>query len=71
MKLTEEALKAIRASGPCKRELIHKLETSNTSLYRWLDENEENGKLTTVLAVNIISEHCSMTQDQILEQITV
>ena len=66
MKLTEEAKTAIQKNANLKKELIYHLANTSTTLYRWLDKNEENGMLTTVRAVEIIKEFGKMKAKDIL-----
>lgn len=68
MRITETAIKAIKDSTTAKRELTYQLETSYTSLYRWLDENPENGRLTTHLATKIISEETGLKVSEIIDE---
>jgi LEA14-like dessication related protein len=72
MKLTEQAIKAIKESAECRRELLYQLEISLSTLTRWLNTNAENGDLTTVKAVEIITTSLGVSQQEILieEKIT-
>lgn len=38
------------------------------TIERWIDDNKENGPLTTVKAIEIISEETGLTQEQILTE---
>lgn len=66
MQLTETAIKAIRESVECRREIQYQLEVSQSTMYRWLDENEMDGKLTTARVLGIIRDTTGLTDDQIL-----
>lgn len=68
MKLTKQAIAAIRKNAECKRELMYQLETSYTTIYRWLESNNANNDLTKALSLKIISETTGLTNEQILEQ---
>lgn len=69
MFLTKKAIEAIKASINAKRELVYQLGTTYSSLYRWLDSNEKDGKLTTATAISIITEETKLTQKQILTKV--
>ncbi len=66
MKLTQQAINAIRESKECRAELLYQMEISSGSLYNWLSANDENGKLTTALALKIIAENTGLKQNQLL-----
>lgn len=66
MQLTDTGITAIRDSAECRRELMYQLEITQTTIYRYLDENKPNGKLTTALALRIIKETTGLTDKQIL-----
>lgn len=68
MKLTEQAIKAVKESAECRRELLYQLEVSLSTLTRWLNTNAENGDLTTVKAVEIITTSLGVTQEEILTE---
>ena len=68
MRLTKQAINAIRKNAECKRELMYQLEISYTTIYRWLESNKQNNDLTKALSLNIISETTGLTNEQILEQ---
>jgi len=55
MKLKTEIIERIKGRDDIKNELIEALGCSRMSLWNWLNKNDENGKLTTVEAVIIIS----------------
>ena len=56
MRLTKQAIAAIRKNAECKRELMYQLEISYTTIYRWLESNNANNDLTKALSLKIISE---------------
>ena len=66
MQLTEQAIKAVRESVECRREIQYQLEVSQSTMYRWLDENEMDGKLTTARALGIIRETTGLKDNEIL-----
>jgi len=55
MKLKTEIIERIKGRDDIKNELIEALGCSRMSLWNWLNKNDENGKLTTIEAVIIIS----------------
>jgi hypothetical protein len=66
MILTDKAITEIKESAILKKELIYHLANTSTTLYRWLDKNEENGTLTTFRSVEIIKEFGKMKTKDIL-----
>lgn len=68
MKLTQKAIEAINSSSECKRELWYQLEISNSTLWRWVTANDKNGPLTTVKAIEIISQNTRLSQKEILQR---
>lgn len=68
MRLTKQAIATIRKNAECKRELMYQLKISYTTIYRWLEPNEDNNDLTKALSLKIISETTGLTNEQILEQ---
>ena len=68
MKLTKQAIASIRKNAECKRELMYQLKISYTTIYRWMESNENNNNLTKALSLKIISETTGLTNGQILEQ---
>ena len=68
MRLTKQAIAAIRKNAECKRELMYQLEISYTTIYRWLESNNPNNDLTKALSLKIISETTGLTNEQILQQ---
>ena len=68
MRLTKQAIAAIRKNAECKRELMYQLEISYTTIYRWLESNNANNDLTKALSLKIINETTGLTNEQILEQ---
>jgi len=71
MRLSQKAIVAINESTECRRELSYQLEKATTTIWRWITANDENGPLTTVKAIEIISETTNLSQDEILETKTV
>lgn len=66
MCLTDEAIKAVRESAECRREIMYKLEISHSTMYRMLDENKPDGKMTTARVLGIIRDTTGLTDEQIL-----
>ena len=67
MRLTKQAIATIRKNAECKRELMYQLKKSYTTLYRWMESNEDNSDLTLSLSLKIISETTGLKQNEILE----
>jgi succinate dehydrogenase flavin-adding protein (antitoxin of CptAB toxin-antitoxin module) len=68
MRISTKALDAITASREAKRELMYQMEISDTTLYRWINDNPEDGKLTTATALRIIMETTGLTSNEILTE---
>lgn len=66
MYLTEIAIEKIKSSPSAKRELVYQLETTYTTMYKWLSDNSKDGKLTTATAVSIIKQETGLKQAEIL-----
>lgn len=66
MKLSSKAISKINVRA--KNMLALELDCSVQTVERWIKENEENGKLTTAKAVQVISEVTGLGQSQILEE---
>jgi hypothetical protein len=66
MKISKRAIEAIGKSKNAKRELAYQLDMHPTTLWRHIKSNEENGKLTSELAVGIISRETNLAFDEIL-----
>lgn len=66
MKVSNKAISSL--SVRAKNRLALELDCSVQTIERWIKENEENGKLTTAKAVQVISEETGLGQDQILEE---
>lgn len=66
MRLSDKAIKAIKENNKAKKELVYHLANTNSTMYRWLAENAENGMLTTYIAVEIIKHETGLTEKQIL-----
>ena len=68
MRLINQAIASSSKSAECKRELMYQLKKSYTTLYRWMESNEDNSDLTLSLSLKIISETTGLKQNEILEQ---
>lgn len=66
MNLTQQAITAIRESAECRREIMYQLEISHSTMYRLLEENKFDGKLTTARVLGIIRDTTGLTDEQIL-----
>jgi hypothetical protein len=66
MQLTKQAITAIRESAECRREIQYQLEISHSTMYRLLDENKLDGKLTTARVLGIIRDTTGLSDEQIL-----
>jgi hypothetical protein len=66
MKVTSEALEMVKENRDCRNELAFKHKVHSGSIDRWIRDNEENGKLTTALSIEIISRHTKLSKKQIL-----
>lgn len=66
MKLTHIAILAIRGSKGMVQKLSEALDCSDTSVYRYIADNDI--LLTTAAALKVIREETGLTDDQILEE---
>lgn len=67
MRLTSKAINAIAKNNKAKAKLALEHDKSGYTIERWIDENEDNGKLTTAASLQIIQTETELTQDEILE----
>lgn len=72
MRLSKTAVLALRGhTKQRKAQIASKLDMSVNTLYRLINENQDNGDLTKVKALQVISEETGLEQSQILEQDTL
>ncbi|MEA4918115.1 hypothetical protein SDC9_137891 [bioreactor metagenome] len=67
MKIREEILEMIRESTEVRRELARQLDVSDSSISRYIKENEENGEFTKAIAIKVISLKLNLPESLILE----
>lgn len=67
MKLTKNAISAIKSNKRVRARLQLELDKSEFTIARYLINNEDNGLLTTVAALSIIRQETGLTDSQILE----
>lgn len=68
MILKNEIIEMMRKNTRIKVRLAYELKTSYPSVRRWMFENKPNGNLTTIKAVQIISEELQIPMQSILEE---
>lgn len=66
MKLSEAAVVAIKENMKLRNRLTFILDCHPDTLTRWVRENEEDGNLTKVTAIQIIHEESGLAQSEIL-----
>lgn len=66
MKLTTKAKKKLDGSNKAKARLCAEFDSSYDTVQRWIRENEDDSKLTTVKAVKILEEEIGLPQTEIL-----
>lgn len=66
MKIKQEIIERLNGRLDLKRELCKALDADRIKLWRWIRENDENGPLTTVKAVQTISSGLSLPAEEIL-----
>lgn len=70
MKLSKIAMLALKGSDKgIKERIAEALGVSLNTVWKWIRDNENNGDLTKVTAVQIISEETGIPVDQILEEV--
>ena len=65
MKITKEALDAIRNDSDLRAKLMLADSKSEYTIKRWIEENDE--KLTMPKYTSVIAEHTGLSLEQILE----
>jgi hypothetical protein len=70
MRLTPKAIEKIKESTRLKARLALVLNKSGYTIERWVSENEDNGDLTKVAAIQVIKEEAQLSDNEILEEIT-
>lgn len=68
MKLTRKAVQKLKASSGAKARLCSVLDKSYPTVQRWINENDEDGKLTTANALEVLSEELGIPQTELLEK---
>jgi transposase-like protein len=69
MKVSKIAILALRGTEKeSKERLAAALGASANSVYRWINENEDNGELTKATAVKVIAEETGLKEEEILEE---
>ena len=72
MRLSKIAILALKGfSKDAKARIADAIGSSTKSLYRHINENQDNGDLTKMKALQVISEETGLDQSQILEEDTV
>ncbi len=71
MKLTQQAISLFHRNNRLRSLLALELDVSAASINRYLDDNENNGRLTTVRAVQVISQETGLSEEEILEESVV
>ncbi len=69
MIITSRAIKEITTRA--KNRLALEFDRSVHTIERWIDDNDDNGPLTTAGAIKIIAEETGMQPDEILKNPTV
>ena len=68
MIITDKAINLIRSNTGAKNRLAFELGCSIHTVERWIKDNDRNGDLTKVTAVNVISEETGLSFQEILEK---
>lgn len=72
MKLTKIAILGLRGSKrEIKERIANELGTHIATVYKWVEENQDNSRLTLASIVKIISEETGLEPEQILEECEV
>lgn len=66
MKLKPIVINKISESKTCRNKLALEMCVHSNTIDRWLESNAENGKLTTAMAVSIISKEIKMDKSKLL-----
>lgn len=68
MKLSKQAIKLITGSGRVMNLLAVQFDCSESTIRRWINNNEPDSLLTTKSALKIIKEQTSLRESEILTQ---
>lgn len=68
MKLTRKAKEKLNKNNGAKAKLCAAFDSSYDTIQRWIRDNEEDSKLTTMKALSIIETEIGLTQNEILTQ---
>lgn len=71
MKLTNQAIEALNEKGYIRNLIAAELNCSESSVRRWVNDNEENNDLTKKKALDIISRETGLSETEILTEATV
>lgn len=71
MKLKVEIIERIKGRSDIKRNLVNASKLNRYSVWRWLNDNEEDGPLTKIKFLEIISEGLNLTIPELLNDCTV
>lgn len=66
MKLTDKAVTEVKDNKRLRTRLALELNRTDYTIIRWLDENSDNGLLTTAGAIKIIKEETDLLEEEIL-----
>lgn len=66
MKIKQEIIERINGRADLKRALLEALDISQPTLWRALQNNEENGILTTFKSLKVISDHLGIAPEECL-----
>lgn len=69
MKLSQKAIEATKQNRGLVLELALAFGFTELWINKLLDQNKDNGKLTTATAVKVISEETGLDQSEILEDV--
>lgn len=68
MKLSKDTIKIVKDHTKCINKLAYEFDVHSRTIERRIEDNEDNGPLTTVKAIQVIEEETGLTQEQILTE---
>lgn len=67
MKLTQKAIELVK-DQKIRAQLILALKVTDQTIMRWIKDNQDNGTLTTMAAMDVIRRNTGLGDSEILEE---
>lgn len=66
MKVSEIAIEKLKSNRKCINRLAYEMDVHSGSVDRWIEANENDGRLTTPTALSIISDETGISKSKLL-----